>query len=129
MGGTPTSRVTRYSSLGEEAVVTIYGLKPRFQALLRPLAGALYRAGPTANQVTLFACIVSVALGALLLIALVITILGFFGGLVMSAIKRDRGVKDWGTLIEGHGGVLDRLDSVCFSAPIFFHVVRYWWTP
>jgi phosphatidate cytidylyltransferase len=63
------------------------------------------------------------------LIALVITILGFFGGLVMSAIKRDRGVKDWGTLIEGHGGVLDRLDSVCFSAPIFFHVVRYWWTP
>jgi predicted CDP-diglyceride synthetase/phosphatidate cytidylyltransferase len=93
------------------------------------LAGALYRAGPTANQVTLFACIVSVALGALLLIALVITILGFFGGLVMSAIKRDRGVKDWGTLIEGHGGVLDRLDSVCFSAPIFFHVVRYWWTP
>jgi predicted CDP-diglyceride synthetase/phosphatidate cytidylyltransferase len=109
--------------------VTIYGLKPRFQALLRPLAGALYRAGPTANQVTLFACIVSVALGALLLIALVITILGFFGGLVMSAIKRDRGVKDWGTLIEGHGGVLDRLDSVCFSAPIFFHVVRYWWTP
>ena len=87
--------------------MTIYGLKPRFQALLRPLAGALYRAGATANQVTLLACIVSVALGALLLIALVITILGFFGGLVMSAIKRDRGVKDWGTLIEGHGGVLD----------------------
>jgi CDP-diacylglycerol--glycerol-3-phosphate 3-phosphatidyltransferase len=46
--------------------VSIYGLKPRFQALLRPLAGALYRAGVTANQVTLFACIVSVALGALL---------------------------------------------------------------
>ena len=63
------------------------------------------------------------------LISLLITILGFLGGLVMSAIKRDRGVKDWGTLIEGHGGVLDRLDSVCFSAPIFFHVVRYWWTP
>jgi len=46
--------------------VSIYGLKPRFQALLRPVAGALYRAGVTANQVTLFACIVSVALGALL---------------------------------------------------------------
>ena len=46
--------------------MSIYGLKPRFQALLRPLAGALYRAGVTANQVTLFACIVSVALGALL---------------------------------------------------------------
>jgi phosphatidate cytidylyltransferase len=63
-----------------------------------------------------------------LLIALMINILGFFGGLVMSAIKRDRGVKDWGHMIEGHGGMLDRLDSVCFAAPIFFHVVRYWWT-
>jgi len=55
--------------------------------------------------------------------------MGFLGGLVMSAIKRDRGVKDWGEMIEGHGGMLDRLDSVCFSAPIFFHIVRYWWTP
>jgi phosphatidate cytidylyltransferase len=61
-------------------------------------------------------------------IALVLALMGFLGGLVMSAIKRDRGVKDWGTMIEGHGGMLDRLDSVCFSAPIFFHVVRYWWS-
>lgn len=61
------------------------------------------------------------------LISLMITLLGFLGGLVMSAIKRDRGVKDWGKLISGHGGVLDRLDSICFAAPIFFHVVRYYW--
>ena len=60
--------------------------------------------------------------------ALVVTLMGFFGGLVMSAIKRDRGVKDWGQLIEGHGGMLDRLDSVIFAAPVFFHVTRYWWT-
>lgn len=59
--------------------------------------------------------------------ALLIAIAGFFGGLVMSAIKRDRGVKDWGRLIEGHGGMMDRVDSVVFSAPLFFHVVRYWW--
>jgi phosphatidate cytidylyltransferase len=62
------------------------------------------------------------------LLALVITLMGFFGGLVMSAIKRDRGVKDWGNLIEGHGGLIDRLDSVVFSAPIFFHLTRYWWS-
>lgn len=62
-------------------------------------------------------------------IAFVINLMGFLGGLVMSAIKRDHGVKDWGALIEGHGGVLDRLDSVVFSAPIFFHIVRYWWEP
>ena len=61
-------------------------------------------------------------------LALVISLMGFFGGLVMSAIKRDRGVKDWGHLIAGHGGFIDRLDSVIFSAPIFFHLVRYWWS-
>jgi len=67
--------------------------------------------------------------GTAALISLVITLMGFLGGLVMSAIKRDRGIKDWGAMIEGHGGMLDRLDSVCFSAPVFFHIVRYWWTP
>lgn len=61
-------------------------------------------------------------------IAVVINLLGFAGGIVMSAIKRDRGVKDWGHMIQGHGGMLDRLDSVCFAAPIFFHLVRYAWT-
>ena len=61
------------------------------------------------------------------LIALVVNIMGFFGGFVLSAIKRDRGIKDWGAMIEGHGGMLDRVDSISFSAPIFFHIVRFWW--
>lgn len=55
----------------------------------------------------------------------VIVFMGFAGGLVMSAIKRDRGVKDWGTAIGGHGGFMDRMDSLSFAAPVFFHVVRY----
>ena len=62
------------------------------------------------------------------IIALLVCLVGFAGGLVMSAIKRDRGVKDFGTLIEGHGGVLDRIDSLCFAAPVFFHLVRYFYT-
>ena len=62
------------------------------------------------------------------LMALLITTMGFLGGLVMSAIKRDRGIKDWGHLIEGHGGMLDRLDSLCFSAPVFFHLTRYYFS-
>lgn len=62
------------------------------------------------------------------LMALAINVMGFFGGLVLSAIKRDRGVKDWGHMIEGHGGMLDRLDSVVFAAPVFFHLTRYFWT-
>ena len=57
--------------------------------------------------------------------SLAITLMGFSGGLVMSAIKRDRGVKDYGAMIEGHGGVMDRIDSICFSAPVFFHLTRY----
>jgi phosphatidate cytidylyltransferase len=58
--------------------------------------------------------------------ALAIALLGFFGGIVMSAIKRDAGVKDYGSLIEGHGGVMDRVDSLSFAAPVFFHLVRFW---
>ena len=53
-------------------------------------------------------------------------IAGFFGGFVLSAIKRDLKAKDWGYIIEGHGGVLDRIDSLTFAAPLFFHVTRYW---
>jgi len=60
-------------------------------------------------------------------IAFLTCVMGFLGGLVMSAIKRDRGVKDWGHLIEGHGGMLDRMDSLCFAAPVFFHCVQYFW--
>jgi phosphatidate cytidylyltransferase len=56
--------------------------------------------------------------------AAVTTLTGFAGGMTMSAIKRDRGVKDYGTLVEGHGGVLDRIDSLCFAAPVFYHLTK-----
>jgi phosphatidate cytidylyltransferase len=67
--------------------------------------------------------------------SLAVALMGFAGGLTMSAIKRDRGVKDFGHTIEGHGGILDRMDSICFSAPLFFHLTRWlfisphpsWW--
>jgi phosphatidate cytidylyltransferase len=62
------------------------------------------------------------------LLSLIIALMGFWGGLVMSAIKRDRGVKDYGTTIPGHGGIMDRIDSLCFAAPIFFHLTRYYFT-
>jgi phosphatidate cytidylyltransferase len=58
-------------------------------------------------------------------VSLLITLAGFFGGAVMSAVKRDFGVKDFGSLIPGHGGVIDRLDSLCYATPVFFHYVRY----
>ena len=58
------------------------------------------------------------------LVALLLTLLGFTGGLYMSAQKRTRGIKDWGDLIKGHGGVLDRLDSLWLPAPVYFILLK-----
>ncbi len=62
------------------------------------------------------------------LMSLTIVAMGFLGGLTLSAVKRSLGAKDWGAMIEGHGGVLDRLDSVSFAAPVFFHLTRFFFT-
>jgi phosphatidate cytidylyltransferase len=58
-----------------------------------------------------------------LLVTFVIACMGFVGDVVVSAIKRDIGIKDTGNLIPGHGGLLDRIDSLAFTAPVFFHIV------
>lgn len=52
-----------------------------------------------------------------------VSIAGFIGDVVISAVKRDIGKKDTGTTIPGHGGVLDRIDSLAMTAPVFFHIV------
>ena len=59
------------------------------------------------------------------LVSMLIAVMGFAGSMTMSAIKRDRGVRDFGTLVEGHGGVLDRIDAICFAAPVFYHVAKH----
>ncbi|MEM8946656.1 MAG: phosphatidate cytidylyltransferase [Planctomycetota bacterium] len=57
--------------------------------------------------------------------SLTIAVMASAGAMTMAAIKRDRGEVTSGTLIEGHGGVLSRIDAVCFAAPVFYHMTNY----
>ena len=79
------------------------------QLLFTTLAGLLLGSRKGALSVALY-----------VLLGLVGAVLGQLGDLSFSAIKRECGVKDYGRLLPGHGGVLDRFDSVIFTAPVIY---------
>ncbi|CAN5663965.1 phosphatidate cytidylyltransferase [soil metagenome] len=103
---------------GRRRVAPTLSPNKTWEGLIGGVAGAT-AAGAAISWATPFTPVQAAAM------ALLIAAMGFGGGLVMSAIKRDRGVKDFGTTLAGHGGVLDRIDSLCFAAPIFFHITAF----
>lgn len=60
-----------------------------------------------------------------ILVSFLVALAGFAGDIVISAIKRDKGIKDMGNTIPGHGGIFDRIDSLSYTAPVFFHLVYF----
>ena len=81
--------------------------------------------GATILSVVMAHFVTPLSVGQSIFLGIVLSIFGFFGDVSMSAIKRDLGVKDTSSLIPGHGGILDRLDSLLFTAPLFFHYFAY----
>lgn len=110
-------------ALGRHKVVPRVSPNKTVEGLVGGVATTVFLAWLIAPYLTPLSLMHSLAVGLLIGVA------GFFGDVTMSAIKRDLGIKDTGSALPGHGGFLDRIDSLIFTAPLFFHFVRYFYYP
>jgi phosphatidate cytidylyltransferase len=107
--------------LGRRRIVPSVSPHKTWEGFLGGVATSTLLALVIARDLTPFS-----TLGAAM-IALILSVCGFLGDVTVSAVKRDLGVKDTGTSLRGHGGLLDRVDSLTLAAPIGFHVIRYFY--
>ena len=105
--------------LGRHKVIPLVSPNKTYEGLLGGVITTLLLAFPLAQVLTPLTPIEAVIAG------LIIGIGGFIGDINISAIKRDLGIRESGRLLPGHGGVLDRVDSLTCTAPLFFHFVHY----
>jgi len=108
-------------SLGRRRIVPTVSPNKTWEGFLGGVATTVVLAVVLAPVLTPFDGRGAVAAGILIAVA------GFVGDVTISALKRDLGVKDSGSLIPGHGGMLDRIDSLTFTAPLFLHFTRYFY--
>lgn len=108
-------------SLGRHKVIPKVSPNKTWEGLLGGIFTTVSLAVIIAPWLTPFDLIHSLAIGLLL------GLTGFIGDVTISALKRDLGVKDSGNLIPGHGGILDRIDSLTYTAPLFFHFTVYFY--
>ncbi|TYC48576.1 phosphatidate cytidylyltransferase [Rhodobacterales bacterium] len=107
--------------LGRHKIIPGVSPNKTWEGFVGGVATTFVLALVTAPLVTPFEMIHAAAAGILIPVA------GFVGDVTVSALKRDLGVKDTGSLIPGHGGILDRIDSLTYTAPLFFHFTRYFY--
>lgn len=108
-------------SFGKHKITPVISPKKTWEGFLGGLVSTMILSAFVAPYLTPFALLPSILFGAALAIG------GFIGDVVVSAIKRDIGVKDSGTLLPGHGGILDRIDSLTYTSLLFFHLYRYYY--
>jgi phosphatidate cytidylyltransferase len=107
--------------LGRKPVIPRISPKKTWAGLVGGLASTVVLSAIIAPWLTPLDLTASLAFGALISVA------GFVGDVTISALKRDLEIKDSGSLIPGHGGILDRIDSLTYTAPLFFHCIRYFY--
>lgn len=110
------------SAFGKHRLYPEVSPKKSIEGSLGGLAGSL--AGTVIAKMTFFP---QLGFGDCVATALLLGVLGQLGDLFESLIKRSCGVKDSGGIVPGHGGILDRLDSVLFAAPVAFYYARFFW--